>query len=34
MPPLRVRRLARVWLHVDPIILTQLASALLATRTP
>jgi hypothetical protein len=32
MLPLRVRRLARVRLHVDLTILTKLASALLATR--
>jgi hypothetical protein len=32
--PLRVRRLVRVRLHVDLTILAQLASALLATRTP
>ena len=34
MLPLRVRRLARVRLHVDLTILVQLASALLTTRTP
>jgi hypothetical protein len=34
MPPVRVRRIARVRLHVDLTILTQLATALLTTRTP
>ena len=34
MLPLRVRRIYRVRLHVDLTILAQLASALLATRTP
>jgi len=34
MLPLRVRRMARVRLHVDLTVLTQLASALLTTRTP
>jgi len=34
MLPLRVRRIFRVRLHVDLTILAQLASALLATRTP
>ena len=34
MLPLRVRRMVRVRLHVDLTILAQLASALLATRTP
>jgi hypothetical protein len=34
MLPLRMRRIYRVRLHVDPTILAQLASALLATRTP
>ena len=31
---LRLRRLARVRSHVDLTVLTQLASALLTTRTP
>lgn len=34
MLPLRVRRLARVRLHVDLTVLTKLASALLTARTP
>jgi hypothetical protein len=33
LPPLRVRRLPRVALHVNLTILAQLASALLITRT-
>jgi len=32
MLPLRVRRLARVWLHVDPTVLAKLTFAFIATR--